>query len=144
MTTNSYKLGIVGSRTFTNYPLLESDVNDIIGAENIAEIISGGANGADSLAEEYAEKHNIPMKVYPAKWDQYGKRAGFIRNVKIVEDSDVVIAFWDGKSKGTKHTIDECTRLKKQVHVILYKELKCNHYEQNFGRKNIDLKKLMM
>lgn len=124
MTTNSYKLGIVGSRTFADYALLESDIEDIIGAENIAMIISGGAKGADTLAEEYANNHHIPLQVFPAKWDQYGKRAGYIRNVKIVENSDVVIAFWDGKSKGTKMTIDECTRHNKQVHVILYKELK--------------------
>ena len=69
-------------------------------------IISGGANGADTLAEMFADKFGCPILIIRPDWDAYGKRAGFLRNEEIVNEADVVLAFWDGESKGTKHTIN--------------------------------------
>lgn len=71
----------------------------------ITEIISGGAKGADSLAERYAKERGHKITVYPADWETYGRSAGAIRNELIVLNCDQVIAFWDGKSPGTKITI---------------------------------------
>jgi hypothetical protein len=105
----SFKLGIVGSRNFSNYKL----VCDTIGSTPVSHIVSGGAKGADSMGVRYAQAHCIPYSVYPANWSKHGKKAGYMRNRQIVENCDIVIAFWDGKSKGTKLTIDIC----KELHV---------------------------
>ena len=74
-------------------------------------IISGGARGADSLAERYAKENNIEFVCFPADWKTHGKVAGFIRNKDIVKASDRVIAFYDGKSSGTKDTLAAAKRL---------------------------------
>lgn len=99
-------IGIVGSRSFTDYKKLSSWV-DII-CESISSsvtIVSGGARGADTLAEIYANDHNYELIVYKPDWTE-GKQAGYTRNIKIVQKSDMIIAFWDKESKGTKSTID--------------------------------------
>lgn len=77
--------------------------------ENL-EIISGTANGADKLGERFAKEYNLKIKRFPANWDLYGKSAGYKRNEQMAlyakEDNGILIAFWNGKSKGTKHMID--------------------------------------
>lgn len=72
-------------------------------------IISGGAKGVDTLAEEYAHKKGIPVKIFRPDYKQYGKRAPLIRNKEIVNACDRLIAIWDGKSRGTSFTI-HCAR----------------------------------
>lgn len=69
------------------------------------EIVSGGARGADSLAERYANERGLATKIFLPDWESHGKGAGFIRNRDIVDYADYVIAFWDFKSKGTGHTV---------------------------------------
>ena len=122
------KLAIVGSRTFNNFSALCT----VIGTHfyymtncppvNIGEdvIISGGAKGADSLAKRYAMITKIDYIEFPAKWDKYGKSAGFKRNQQIVDACDMVLAFWDGVSKGTKHTIELARRAKKPTFIIYF------------------------
>lgn len=73
---------------------------------NPTQIISGGARGVDRLANEYAASQGLEFTEYPADWDRYGKRAGFIRNYAMVGAADAVIAVWDGTSSGTKHSIE--------------------------------------
>lgn len=73
-------------------------------------IISGGAQGADTLAREFAEENCLECKEYLPDWDQYGKSAGMVRNAQIVKNSDEVIAFWDQKSKGTANSIFLCRK----------------------------------
>ena len=107
------KIGIVGSRTFNNYNLFEQVINKIVQENDI--IVSGGAIGADSLAEMYAKIHKFETIIFKPEWEKYGKQAGFIRNSKIVEESDYIIAFWDGNSKGTLDTISKAENLGKQV-----------------------------
>jgi hypothetical protein len=68
--------------------------------------LNGGAKGADSYGEYYAKERGIPVTIFLPDWNTYGKKAGYIRNKLIVESSDLVIAFWDRVSKGTKHSID--------------------------------------
>lgn len=111
MNTNNLALLIVGSRNFTNYCYLEMRINDYIkGKEHLLPvIISGGAKGADSLAERYAKENKLELKVFEAEWDKFGKSAGYKRNRimhKFIANNfehRVCLAFWDGKSKGTQH-----------------------------------------
>jgi len=69
-------------------------------------IISGTAKGADKLGEQWAIANNVPLEKYPAKWDKYGKSAGYKRNAQMAEAAEALVALWDGKSKGTSHMID--------------------------------------
>ncbi len=112
------KLGVVGSRSFTDY----SFMCGILKWYDIEMIVSGGATGADSLAIKYAVEHNLPYKEFLPDWNLYGKRAGYLRNELIIHNSDEVIAFWDGKSKGTKHSIDIAESLGKPIHLYWPKE----------------------
>jgi predicted Rossmann fold nucleotide-binding protein DprA/Smf involved in DNA uptake len=112
------KIGIVGGRNFTDYQKLKKHLDSI--KDQITEIISGGAKGADSLAERYAIENNIPLTKYLPEWNKFGKRAGIIRNEYIVKDSDQIIAVWDGVSKGTKNTIQTTAKHGKSIYVLNY------------------------
>lgn len=99
-------LAVVGGRDFDNYKLLESTLDKLCEKMEIDTICSGGAKGADTLAELYAKKRDIETKIFLPDWEKYGKRAGPLRNAKIINYSDKCVAFWDKKSRGTKSTID--------------------------------------
>lgn len=113
------KVAIVGSRTFDDYTLLYNTLKEIT---NIELIVSGGARGADSLAESWAKVNKTPVKIFLPNWDKFGKSAGFKRNVQIVENCDLLIAFWDGKSKGTEHSINLAKQMKKDIKIIYFQE----------------------
>ena len=100
--TKLKRVAVVGGREFNDYVLLAEELQQHVPFI----LVSGGARGADSLAERFANKHGLEKLIFEADWNKYGKSAGYRRNVTIVEHADLVIAFWDGKSKGTKHTID--------------------------------------
>ena len=110
------KIGIVGSRGFNNYKLL----CEVLSGLNATEIISGGAKGADLLGRMYAQDNKLPLTEFLPNWDLYGRSAGFIRNNDIIKNSDIVIAFWDRKSKGTKSSIDISIKLGKPLRIIDY------------------------
>ena len=99
------KVCICGGRDFLNYNLFKKKCDSIL--ENITdiEIISGGASGADFLAEIYAEEKGYKMSRFPADWKKYKKRAGIIRNKEMIKQADFVIAYWNGVSKGTASSI---------------------------------------
>lgn len=112
-----YKIIINGSRDFHNYTYLRLILKDYIMTNQInpelIEIISGGAKGADTLAIKFAKEYNLNYKVMNADWNKYGKRAGIIRNAEMLtyaisnpNDIAILISFWNGTSKGTKHMID--------------------------------------
>lgn len=109
------RAAIIGSRTFKDYRLLTRKLEDF----TITHVVSGGAIGADSLAEGWAMQHEVPYTIYKPDWNKHGKAAGFVRNKTIIEDSEIVIAFWDGFSKGTEHSINIARAMKKQVYIIL-------------------------
>jgi len=111
------KLAIVGTRTFCDYGKMEDTLEEY--KDRITEIISGGAQGADRLAEIYAKDYEIPIRIFKADWKTYGKRAGPMRNKQIVDAADEVITFWDGKSSGTKSTIDFAQEKGIPTHIIL-------------------------
>ena len=69
-------------------------------------VIEGGAKGIDRLAREWANRHQLPCRTYPADWKRYGKSAGYKRNEVMAQNAQALLAFWDGKSRGTQHMIN--------------------------------------
>ncbi len=114
----SVKLAVVGGRDFSNYTLLKETLDQC--QYKISCIVSGGAKGADSLGMRYAAENAIETLIFKPDWKQYGRGAGIIRNRTIVDNCDLVYAFWDGSSKGTKNTIDYAIKIEKSVNVISY------------------------
>ena len=118
-----YKIIIAGGRDFMDYNLLKEKVNKILQEKKVTHkivIISGCARGADTLGLRYASENAFDVEKYPAEWDKYGKKAGYMRNVEMAENADALIAFWDGKSKGTKHMIDIATERNLPIRIIIY------------------------
>ena len=131
------KIAIVGSRDFDDYSLLKSILKAYL--EQAIVIISGGAKGADQLAEQWSKEflNKSPMIIRPdwkdisrqdaivkqdEKGNSYDVRAGLRRNELIAQRADLVIAFWDGQSKGTKQIISYARQIGKEVQVVKYKE----------------------
>jgi predicted Rossmann fold nucleotide-binding protein DprA/Smf involved in DNA uptake len=112
------RIGVVGSRSFNDYELLKKYLDRLHSIKPIECIVSGGANGADTLGEQWAKDNGIKRDIYRPNWKKYGKKAGFLRNLSIISKSDAIVAFWDGISKGTKHTIDESRKQGKRVKII--------------------------
>ena len=114
------KLAIVGSRSFNDMGKLSTVVQTYFFRAEFypITIVSGGAKGTDTLAEQFATDFNWKTEIYLPDWDKDGKIAGFLRNQKIVDACDVLLAFWDGKSKGTKDSIDKARRAKKPTLII--------------------------
>lgn len=109
------KIAVIGSRDFPNQYLVERVV--YLFPRNWI-VVSGGARGVDTWAAETAKHHRRKTEVKHAEWGKYGKSAGFIRNNEIVRSADLVIAFWSGNSKGTKHTIQLAKYLNKPCFIV--------------------------
>ena len=107
---------IIGSRPFDDIEYAANKLDEIISQYD--SIVSGGAKGADSIGAAYADINGLPLTVYKPDWKKYGKGAGFIRNKLIIDECDVVIAFWDGSSKGTKHSINLARKSGKEVIIL--------------------------
>ena len=106
------KLLVVGSRSIENF-----DLSKHISKE-VSLIISGGAKGVDTLAEKYADKHGISKLILRPNYSVYGKAAPIIRNRKMIEICNFVLIIWDGKSKGTKYTIEYAKKCGKDFTLI--------------------------
>lgn len=118
-----FKLIVAGGRDFNDYEKLNNEINRLLvnQLKNYdVHIVSGAASGADGLAIKYAALNNKQLWTFPANWDQFGKSAGYKRNVQMAEFSNGLLAFWDGQSKGTKHMIDIARRHGLSVRVIRY------------------------
>lgn len=113
------KVIIAGSRNFNDYNFLCKKIKEL--NINIDEIVCGGARGADLLGKQYGKENNIPIKMFPANWELYGRSAGMIRNHEMGNYADYLIAFWDGQSKGTKDMIDYMKKIKKHGSVFIFK-----------------------
>lgn len=81
-------------------------------------IVSGGARGVDTLARLYAQSNGVEFTEHVADWEGHGRRAGYLRNITMVDAVEAVIAVWDGESRGTKHSIDYATSQGKRVFVL--------------------------
>lgn len=114
------KFIVAGGRDFDDYERLSDTINQLTGAGDT--IISGCAKGADSLGEKYAEAQSQILKLerFPADWEKYKKAAGYIRNHQMALVADGLIAFWDGRSKGTKNMIEEAHKARLETHVYYY------------------------
>lgn len=109
------KVAVIGSRG-----LHVKDLKQYL-PEDVTELVSGGAHGIDSDAKAYAEEQGIPIKEFLPDYKRFGRGAPLKRNLEIIAYADMVLAFWDGKSRGTKYVIDRCSE--KEVPVRVY-ELK--------------------
>jgi hypothetical protein len=112
---------VAGSREFTDYPFLETELDKIL-IERPIEIVSGGARGVDRMGERYAKAKGYRVKLFPADWDHFGKSAGYRRNKQMAEYADGLVAFWDYESKGTKHMINLAEFYKLPIHVVDIRE----------------------
>lgn len=128
------KVAVIGSRGFTDYAKVKDYLDRFNAACPITLIVSGGAGGADSLGARWADETGVPKLIHEAKWDDlthpeariktntYGKRydanAGFRRNSDIIRDAEVVMAFWDGVSPGTRDSIKKAEAAKKWIKII--------------------------
>ena len=115
---------VVGSRGITDYPMICRELDRLLAshAPNIC-IVSGGARGVDSLAEKYAHERNYETRIFPAKWDVYGKSAGYRRNEEMhrflsQKEERLIVAFWDGASKGTAHNFTLAPRYNNPIITI--------------------------
>lgn len=119
------KVAVIGSRNINDVSLIHEKLDQIHSLNNISVIVSGGAKGVDSIAEKWAVNNKIHSEIYKPDYITYSKTpkiAPLQRNKTIVDNSDIVIAFWDGKSKGSKFTIDYANKQNKQVEIILCQE----------------------
>lgn len=107
------KVAVIGSRG-----LSVTDLGRYL-PQNTTEIVSGGARGVDTSAREYALSHGIKLTEFLPEYTKYGRSAPLKRNITIIEYSDIVLAFWDGKSRGTKFVIDNCRKLGVEVRVYI-------------------------
>jgi hypothetical protein len=137
------RLIIAGSRNFNDYQYLSKMATNVI-VDYISEteafsgkqfepgdaadyiykhvtIISGTARGADQLGEKFAMEEGLSLEQYPAKWDIYGKSAGYRRNEQMAKTGTHLLAFWDGKSRGTKHMIDLAQYHGLKINVVRFK-----------------------
>jgi predicted Rossmann fold nucleotide-binding protein DprA/Smf involved in DNA uptake len=132
------KIAIVGSRDFNDYEFLLKKMEEVVNSNMLLftyegefpmfSVVSGGARGADTLAERFALEHGVPIEIFYPDWNHNPKSAGILRNLRIIDASDIIVAFWDGKSTGTKHTIDTASKLGKDVYVFNF-TTKCFHLE---------------
>lgn len=127
------RIAIVGSRTFKDYELLASTIEIFFdswryqfGSEPFT-IISGGAQGADQLAEHYWEElqeinKSVVLKVIKPDYDKHGKQAPLIRNTEIVELADMVVVFWNKKSRGSRDMIKKTIDRNKPLLIVPFQE----------------------
>lgn len=129
---NEVYLLIVGSRNIDDYPYIKSYLNNLVRERyqdcNIT-VVSGGAKGVDKFAERWADENGYWKIVMPANWDRYGKSAGYRRNEEMhrfIADKEnrLVVAFWDGKSKGTAHNFELAKRYGNEIITVLMEDEK--------------------
>ena len=117
----NFKVIVAGGREFMNYEFVREKLQFFLQNKlpNVT-IISGGATGADALGEQFAKENNLELVVVPADWEKYGRAAGPRRNAEMAEMADALIAFWDGKSRGTKNMIETAEKKGLLVRVVNY------------------------
>lgn len=111
------KLALVGGRYYDDYALFITEIGSqsLYDINDVTEIVSGGAIGVDAMAKKLAKELGITYTVFKPDWKQFGRAAGPIRNKSIIEHADVVHAFWDGKSPGTKSSVGIANKLDKPL-----------------------------
>jgi predicted Rossmann fold nucleotide-binding protein DprA/Smf involved in DNA uptake len=110
------RVAVVGSRGFRGEAAVRRCVAELPPG---TVVVTGGARGVDSWAEDEARRRGVACVVHRADWSTHGRSAGVIRNGVIVADCDRVVAFWDGASRGTADTITRARKAGKSVYVVL-------------------------
>lgn len=110
------KVAVIGSRRLT-----VKNLENYLPA-NTTEIVSGGAVGVDASAKEYARSHGLNLTEFLPEYEKYGRKAPLKRNIKIIEYADTVLAFWDGKSRGTAFVIRNCKSMNVPITVFVKHE----------------------
>jgi hypothetical protein len=111
---------IAGSRGITKYKFLRLAIEHCPWTPTI--VLSGTCpDSPDVLGERWANLHNIPVERYPANWDQFGKRAGMLRNSLMAYKGQALIALWDGVSTGTAHMIEAAKTRRLRIFVVNFK-----------------------
>lgn len=139
----TFKLAVVGSRTITseqkvlcamnNVPWIPDDVQTLSPEDIDLEIVTGGAGGVDTIAEEWALEHGFDVTIHNPDWSDWrihkpdwsdwrDGHPALARNTEIVEDSDGVLAVWDGNSNGTRDSIDKALKRGKRIYVEVFNE----------------------
>lgn len=115
---------VCGGRDFSDRQLCFEVLDCIRTVDGEFEIVSGHAKGADTFGEEYAEANGVKVTIFKPDWKKYGKAAGPIRNGQMLayalENNPLVIAFWNGKSRGTKNMIEQARKAGAEVRVVGY------------------------
>ena len=108
------RVAVIGSRG-----LRVNDLENYLPPET-TEIVSGGAKGVDASVREYAQRQGLKLTEYLPEYSRYGRSAPLKRNITIIENADMVLAFWDGRSRGTKYVIDNCTKrnIPVKIHIL--------------------------
>jgi|TARA_R100000093_G_scaffold70606_1_gene44146 hypothetical protein len=123
---NRFKVAVIGSRRFDDYERLSSTILELLPNFESrilhlnVEFVSGGASGADQLCQRFAKEKGCCIKIFYPNWVEYGNKAGPLRNQEIVNYADMIIAFWDGRSKGTKHTLTLAKQMDKKHHICKF------------------------
>ena len=108
---------IVGSRDGLPWTSVKREITKLLESGHVSHVVSGGALGVDRLAESLALACGLRVTIYRPDWQQFGRSAGFRRNVQIVDFADEIFAFWNGESRGTANTIDIARKKRKPVYV---------------------------
>lgn len=111
------KVIVAGGRDLKDYRLVSKTLDNL---KKPFDVVCGEAKGADALGKRYATEHDLIVHSFPADWTTHGKSAGYKRNEQMAEFADACIAFWDGRSRGTKHMIDIATRKGLKCLVVRY------------------------
>lgn len=105
------RIGVVGSREYPHEDRVRATVAALLMVHGPEfTLVSGGARGVDTWAEDQARIAGWHTDILPAKWDLYGKAAGMMRNAELVQSCDYVYIFWDGKSPGSRNVISLCKK----------------------------------
>lgn len=120
---NEFRVIIAGGRNFKDYNLLKTKCDAFLEEKRKTHevvVISGTASGADAMGERYAQERGLAVRRFPADWNQYGKAAGYIRNCQMADNADALIAFWDGRSRGTGNMIEIARKRNMPIRVAGY------------------------
>ena len=131
-----FKVIIAGGRDFSDYEFLKLTMDHLL--SNITSeigIVCGMAKGADLLGKRYANEKGYKVFCFPADWSSFGKSAGFVRNEEMAQNADALVAFWNGKSRGTQHMIKTAERYKLKIRVKNYISLYLEVYDASSYEK---------
>lgn len=124
---NDFYCLVAGTRTFDDYDLLKEKCDFLLQNQTgkTIHIVSGGAKGADSLAERYAAERGYQLHVFPAQWDTFGKSAGYRRNEQMHQfisqfPNRGCVCFWNGKSRGTAHNFSLSKKYGNNLRIIRF------------------------